>query len=144
MLIYYCNLEPTTPFAHVRTFFPTDLFAPRFLRLAAALSLSFFLLFGCEKDLGPPDVKERLVMKKYEFIPPEIRVKQGQVVQLDVVTADVQHGLAVPELGIKAAVHPGAVTEVKFRAEKKGEFPMRCYILCGPGHDEMQGKIVVE
>ncbi len=120
------------------------MFWPRFLLVVAVLCLPFFFLSGCTKDLGPPDVKERLVMKKYEFIPPVIRVKQGQVVELDIVTADVQHGLAVPELGIKAAVHPGDVTEVKFRADKKGEFLMRCYILCGPGHDDMQGKIVVE
>jgi cytochrome c oxidase subunit 2 len=128
----------------VRIFFPRITSWPRSLRLAALLFLPLFLLSGCSQDLGPPDVKERLVMKKYEFIPPVVRVKQGQVVELEVVTADVQHGLAVPELGIKAAVHPGDVTEVKFRAAKKGEFPMRCYILCGPGHDDMQGKIVVE
>ena len=128
----------------MRTFFLKTLFWPGFWRLALISSLPLFLLSGCSKDLGPANVKYRLVMKKYEFIPPVIRVKQGQVVQLDVVTADVQHGLAVPELGIKAAVHPGDVTEVKFRADKKGEFTMRCYILCGPGHDDMQGKIVVE
>ena len=104
----------------------------------------FLSLGGCNRSLGTPDVKLKLVMKKYEFVPPVVRVKQGQVVELDVETADVQHGLAVPELGIKAPVHKGEVTPVVFRADKKGEYNMACYIICGPGHDDMTGKLVVE
>jgi len=116
--------------------------APRFYCVLPTVFLLLFLA-GCNR-LGTPDVKVKLVMKKYEFDPPVVRVKQGQVVELDVETADVQHGLAVPDLGIKAPVHKGEVTQVLFRADKKGEYNMACYIICGPGHDDMAGKIVVE
>jgi cytochrome c oxidase subunit II len=114
-------------------------------RPVAALAIGLAaLLAGCHGRLGAPDVKVKLVMKKYEFVPPVVRVKQGQVVELDIETADVQHGLAVPDLGIKEPVRKGQVTTVLFRADKKGEYPMACYIICGPGHDDMAGKIVVE
>ena len=72
--------------------------------LRAFLSIHLILLVGC--DSGKPDVVVPVVMKRYAFAPPVIRVKKGQVVELDVSTADVQHGFSVPDLGIKKTVAP--------------------------------------
>jgi heme/copper-type cytochrome/quinol oxidase subunit 2 len=33
---------------------------------------------------------------------------------------------------------------VSFKADKPGEYKIDCSIICGPGHDRMQSKIVVE
>ncbi len=99
-------------------------------------------LCGCES--AKPDVIIPVVMKKYAFVPPVIRVKKGQVVELDVSTADVQHGFTVADLGIRESIQPHRPAKIAFRADRAGTFPMTCSIICGPGHDDMAGKIVVE
>jgi len=94
-------------------------------------------------DSAPSDVKIPVVMRKWAIEPNHIEVKLGQHVELDVTSADVEHGLEVPKLGIRESVQPGFVTIVKFHAVEAGEFPMACSVLCGKGHDQMTGKIVV-
>ncbi len=107
-------------------------------------ALAFLWLAGCNSS-ATPDVRMRLVMKKYSFDPPIIHVKKGQVVELDIESADVQHGFTVPDLGIKEPVQPHRPpAKVIFKADRAGVFPMTCSIICGPGHDDMQGKIIVE
>jgi len=83
-------------------------------------------------------------MKKYAVEPAVITVKTGQKVELDVTTADVQHGLDIPELGIKEPVQPGRTTTVFFTAPAKGQYKIACGVICGPHHDDMTGKLVVE
>lgn len=97
---------------------------------------------GCES--GKPDVVIPVVMKKYSFDPAVIRVKKGQLVELDVSTADVQHGFTVPDLGIREPIPPHRPARIVFKADRAGVFPMTCSIICGPGHDDMVGKIIVE
>ena len=58
-------------------------------------------------------------MKKYSFDPAVIRVKSGDVVELQVSTADVQHGFEVPKLGIREAIQPGKLAVIVFTAPKK-------------------------
>ena len=105
---------------------------------------TLLVLAVCGCDSGKPDVVIPVVMKKYAFEPAVIRVKKGQVVELDVSTADVQHGFTVPDLGIKEPIQPHRPAKVIFKADRTGVFPMTCSIICGPGHDDMVGKIVVE
>jgi len=83
-------------------------------------------------------------MKKYIITPDVIRVKSGQRVELDVTTADVQHGLDIPALSIKQPVQPGHTTTIYFTAPGKGEYAMACGVICGPHHDDMVGKLLVE
>ncbi|MGH9577997.1 MAG: cytochrome C oxidase subunit II, partial [Terriglobales bacterium] len=59
-------------------------------------------------------------------------------------TADVQHGFAVPALDIREPVPRGHTATVRFRAEVRGQFKIQCSILCGPGHNGMQGTLIVE
>jgi len=110
--------------------------------LSVLLALAIFAVCGCESS--KPDVVIPVVMKKYAFDPPVIRVKKGQLVELDVSTADVQHGFHVPDLGIKEPIQPHRPARIVFRADRAGVFPMSCSIICGPGHDEMHGQIMVE
>ncbi|HEV3037739.1 MAG TPA: cupredoxin domain-containing protein [Candidatus Angelobacter sp.] len=103
------------------------------------------LIGGCkgEQQTGPTE-HISVVMKKYSIEPAVIRVKSGSNVDLLVTTADVQHGFDVPQLGIKESVQPGRPTHVKFKAPAKGEYGVTCGIICGPHHDDMQAKLVVE
>lgn len=117
-------------------------------RLIAVICLVFLGLLsvsglGCGK---PPvvDVRIPVSLKKYVITPEVIRVKSGQRVELDVTTADVQHGLDIPALSIKQPVQPGRTTTIYFTAPAKGEYAMACGVICGPHHDDMVGKLVVE
>ena len=83
-------------------------------------------------------------MKKYAIDPPVIHLRKGETVVLDVYSADVQHGLEIKALGINEPVHRNFPAAIVLRPRQAGEFAMRCSVLCGPGHDDMVGKIIVE
>ncbi len=83
-------------------------------------------------------------MKKFAIEPAVIHVKQGSNVTLDVSTQDVQHGFQVPELGINEPVQPGKPAEIPLDTSRKGQFGVQCSIICGPGHEDMQAKVVIE
>jgi cytochrome c oxidase subunit II len=106
--------------------------------------LSFlFLTWGCQKK-SAADEHIRVVMRKYSIEPSVIRVRAGERVELEVTTTDVQHGLDIPDLGIKEPVQPGRITTITFTAPRKGEHRISCGIICGPHHDDMLAKLVVE
>ncbi len=100
---------------------------------------------GCKgnQETGPVE-HISVVMKRFVIEPPIIKVKSGDNIDLIVTTADVQHGFDIPQLGIKESVQPGRPTHVKFKAPAKGEYGVVCGIICGPHHDDMQAKLVVE
>lgn len=109
------------------------------------LFLSAFLFLagsGCQSKAQPVTLK--VTMKKYSIGPSEIRIKQGQPVTLEVSTADVQHGFHVEGLKIDEPVQPGKPALITFTPTQKGEYKMECDIICGPHHEEMHGKIIVE
>ena len=110
--------------------------------VSALLSL-LILAAGCQKAKTPSQ-QINVVMKKYDIQPNVIHVKRGEPVELDVTTSDVQHGLDVPDLGIKESVQPGRTTRINFTPQKPGEFKVVCGVICGPHHDDMMGKLVVE
>lgn len=75
----------------------------------------------------------------------EIRVKQGDTVTLRITSYDSVHGFALPAYKINERIYPGKVTEVTFKADKKGEHVFFCSIICGmPGHQWMKGKLIIE
>jgi cytochrome c oxidase subunit II len=110
---------------------------------SVALLSFLFLALGCQKKYAA-DEHIRVVMKRYSIEPSVIRVKPGERVELEVTTADVQHGLDIPDLGVKEPVQPGRTTTVAFTAPAKGEYRVACGVICGPHHDDMIGKLVVE
>jgi cytochrome c oxidase subunit II len=101
---------------------------------------------GCHKPAftGPPDQRIHLLIKQWEMVPRKIVVARGVKVELIIESADVEHGLSVPGLDIDESVKKGETVAVRFIAVKSGEYAMHCSILCGRGHDEMKGKILVE
>jgi cytochrome c oxidase subunit II len=98
---------------------------------------------GCQKNQAPAR-HVTVVMKKYSIEPSVIHVKAGEPVALEVSTADVQHGFDVPDLGIKEPVQPGHPATINFTPKAKGEYKITCGIICGPHHEEMTAKLVVD
>ncbi len=101
------------------------------------------LLAGCNRQKAEA-VHIQVTAHRYGFEPAVIHIKKGQDVVLEVSTSDVQHGFEVKELGIDEPIQPGKPALVSFKADKAGEYKIDCSIICGPGHDRMQSKIVVE
>jgi heme/copper-type cytochrome/quinol oxidase subunit 2 len=98
---------------------------------------------GCGRDAGP-ERTIAVVMKKYSIEPAEIRVRQGEAVELEVRSEDVQHGFDVPELKVTESVPPGKVARFRLPTERKGRFLVECGVLCGPRHEQMRGVVIVE
>src|SRR5438270_8405540 len=123
--------------------------AMRFQRLKRLLYVIISAIalspLGCWHS--PPLVMMRRIdvtMRKYDIQPSEIHIKQGETIEFHVSTLDVQHGFDVPGLGIKESVQPSRPAVFSYTADQKGEFEVKCGILCGSGHDRMRGKLVVE
>ena len=109
------------------------------------LTLGFpMVLAGCRSHSDPAAEHIKVVMKKYTIEPAVIHVKAGQVTELEVSTADVQHGFDVPGLGIKEPVRPGEPATITLKSPAKGEYRVVCGIICGPHHYDMGAKLIVE
>jgi len=110
--------------------------------------LSVFIL-GCsrspltggivqEKGAGG-DLKEINVNAfQFGYDPDTITVKKGDRIKMNINNSDVLHGIMIPDLGLR-----GDET-LEFTADKQGEFVWYCANLCGQGHLDMQGKLIVE
>ncbi|MBJ6724552.1 cupredoxin domain-containing protein [Geomesophilobacter sediminis] len=85
----------------------------------------------------------RIVAKKFEYQPNLIKLKRGEPVVLQFVSADRLHGFSCPGLNIRATIEPGKATTVRVVPDKVGVFPFHCDLFCGEGHDEMTGNIAV-
>lgn len=76
----------------------------------------------------------------------EMRVPAGeeQVIRLHVTSNDVWHTFGVTELRIKADSIPGQTSTTWFTAGQAGEeYLIECFELCGAGHSQMDGTIIV-
>jgi cytochrome c oxidase subunit 2 len=115
-----------------------------------SLILLFALIFamlaaGCHNQpKSTADAHIQVVMKKYTIEPSVIHVKASQTTELEISTADVQHGFDVPGLGVKEPVRSGQPAIVTLKNPPKGEYKVVCGIICGPHHDDMVAKLIVE
>ena len=81
---------------------------------------------------------------RYKFEPARIEVRQGDVVELVLRSADTEHGLAIKAYAVKVAIPKGGETVVvSFVASRPGTFPIECSEYCGSGHKRMKGELVV-
>ncbi len=85
-----------------------------------------------------------ITVTNWAFTPSEIKVKEGDLVKFNLNTLEGSHGFAILEFGISRYLKEGEITSVEFVAESKGEFDFFCNTICGAGHSEMEGKLIVE
>ena len=57
---------------------------------------------------------------------------------------DVLHDFYVPEIRAKMDMVPGMITYFWFTPTRTGTFDILCFELCGIGHHEMRGILVIE
>lgn len=70
-------------------------------------------------------------------------VPKGTVIQLDITSRDVWHNYGIPEFRAKSDAIPHETTETWFEADETGLYEANCYELCGQGHSNMKGDVVV-
>jgi cytochrome c oxidase subunit II len=73
-----------------------------------------------------------------------LTVPLDQIVVLNITSADVTHGLYIPELDVAKDAQPGIYNQLWFNATQPGVFTIECRQLCGTGHALMLSKLVVE
>lgn len=91
---------------------------------------------------GTEAADAELVIKatNYQFDQPEYHIKAGESVRV-ILDATGNHGLQVKELGLK--LDPNQ-TEQVITPDKPGTYEFSCTIMCGPGHKDMQAKLIVD
>jgi cytochrome c oxidase subunit 2 len=94
---------------------------------------------------GAPEARRlEVTASRYAFAPGRIEVRQGDVVELVLRSADTEHGLAIPGYRVKVAIPKGGeAVGVSFVASRAGTFPIECSEYCGSGHKRMRGELVV-
>ncbi|MBI2410549.1 MAG: cupredoxin domain-containing protein [Candidatus Kerfeldbacteria bacterium] len=81
---------------------------------------------------------------QFTFSPSTITVKKGDTVTLNLKSNDTTHGFSLPDFNISETLTPGKTVTVEFVADKAGTFSFACNVVCGAGHTEMTGSLVVE
>lgn len=69
--------------------------------------------------------------------PPVLVVPLGERVRYTITANDVVHGFWIPAFMIQIQNLPGVTNHLEFTANKLGDFPGRCNILCGRNHTQM-------
>ncbi|HWX01582.1 cupredoxin domain-containing protein [Collimonas sp.] len=90
-----------------------------------------------------PERVIKIVAKKFDFTPGEIRLKKNQPVTLEFTTLDVVMGFNLPDFAVRTDILPGATSRLRFTPDKSGEFPFHCDVFCGSGHESMTGTVIV-
>lgn len=102
------------------------------------------ILLAAEQE--EPDRVIHVVAERFTFIPSQIKLKKGEVVEIRIRSLDTNHGFRISEAGINVIVPKRGKGDARilFRAQERGSFPFECSKACGAGHTMMRGRIVVE
>jgi len=116
--------------------------------LVLALFLPFWLILiyaptARSQTNSQPPVEIKVVAKKFEFDPRTITVQKGRPVRLIITSPDVDHGFKVDELGINQNIPAHKTVNVEFTPNQVGRFEFKCSVVCGSGHDDMLGELIV-
>ncbi|SDW18409.1 cupredoxin domain-containing protein [Paenibacillus sp. CF384] len=77
----------------------------------------------------------------FKFDQEEIHVKQGDKVKITLQDEEGVHGFAIDDFKVDIQENNGTA---EFTADKAGEHPFHCSIMCGSGHAKMVGKLIVD
>ena len=75
---------------------------------------------------------------------PEVHLPLGKPVKVLLRSIDVLHDFYVPQFRAKMDMVPGSITYFWFTPTRTGTFDVLCFELCGVGHHNMRGIVVVE
>ncbi len=117
------------------------------------MAVVVFAGFGCtfspqtarQAASGIPVQRVQITARSWEFTPREVRVKANTAVELMVTSIDVDHGIEFTDLDVPLERVPaGRTVTIRFIPDKLGVYHFRCAVVCGTGHDQMTGLLIVE
>ena len=88
-------------------------------------------------QFGYPEAGKEAVVTGTPAKAPTLYLPLGESVRFTLTANDVVHGFWIPAFMIQMQNLPGEVNKLQFTANKLGEFPGRCNILCGRNHSQM-------
>lgn len=94
-------------------------------------------------QFGYPEAGPNAVVTGTPEQTPTLVVPLGERVRYTLTANDVVHGFWIPAFMIQMQNLPGITNHLEFTANKLGEFPGRCNILCGRNHTQMLFKVKV-
>lgn len=94
-------------------------------------------------QFGYKDGGDKAVVTGTPANPPTLVLPQGERVAFNLYSNDVVHGFWIPAFMIQLQTLPGKTNHLEFTANKIGEYPGRCNILCGRNHSQMVFKVKV-
>lgn len=120
--------------------------APRFILMVIAIAgLAMSTGAAPATRQGSPRVID-VIAERFEFWPSEIRVTEGEEVELRIRSDDTMHGFRIVGAGTNLLVPKRgkgyAVT--RFTGTIPGRYTFECSRLCGAGHNFMRGVLIVE
>ena len=107
---------------------------------AGAIALSSVAVLASAK---PKARVIKVVAKKFEFVPGEIHVKQGETVTLRFTAPEVPMGFNLADFNLRTDIVPGKVASLTLTPDKTGTFTFLCDVFCGSGHEDMSGTLIV-
>ena len=113
------------------------------LSATGALALGSLVVLAPAKAKQPKTRVIKVVAKKFEFVPGEIHVKQGETVTLQFTAPEVPMGFNLADFNLRTDIVPGKVATLQLTPDKTGSFTFLCDVFCGSGHEDMNGTLVV-
>ena len=107
------------------------------------LTVGVILVLSASAGRAQTPRRIKIMAKRFSYAPNEIVLKKDEPVVLVLRSADVTHGLMVPELKIKAEIKKGKDSQIPITPSETGDFVGRCANFCGEGHLHMQLHIKV-
>ena len=90
------------------------------------------------------EVYMRIVRNEWRWEPNQITVEVDTTLRLRILNEDsYQHGFGIQALGISKLIPPLTETVIDIPTTKTGEFAFECSVLCGRGHFQQTGLIIV-
>jgi len=89
-------------------------------------------------QFGYPEAGEKIVVTGTPEKPPTLVVPVGERVRYIITSSDVVHAFWVPAFMNQIQNLPGVTNQIEFTANKIGEYPGFCNILCGRSHTYMR------
>lgn len=84
-----------------------------------------------------------ITSRNYEFSPPRIEVRQGDVVRITLTAEDIPHSFTIDEYRIAKRAAPSHPVTFEFRADRPGTFVYYCNLTIDDGCRQMRGELVV-
>lgn len=115
------------------------------------LHLLLFVMAGLAVAFAPLPVRStaprertvRIEARQFAYSPSEIKVNPGDTVNIELVSADVVHGIYIDGYEVAVEADPGQSRTLRFVADRPGSFRFRCNVTCGAMHPFMIGKLTV-